>query len=116
MKEFLLNNYKTIICVVLMIVWLIVDIISRVKGKKFETLKAVILKVMEYVENYKTPNGEPLGAEYKLAYAKSLIIQECKANKISYDDKTITEIIERMVDFSKTINYKGDKNDNDKDN
>lgn len=111
MIDFIFDNLYTIVCAICWLVMVIVSIIMGVKGRNMDTVKAKILEVMEYVEQYRTPDGSALGGDFKLALAKSLMIQECKERHISYDDKFIGDTIETLVKFTKKVNYKGDETD-----
>ena len=106
MKEFLLTHIDTIVSICVIAVWLVVDIIRAVKSKDVGTLKQRLLQVMEYVEQYTMANGEKLDGEYKLAFAKALLIGECKQLKIPYNEEKVTEMIETLIGFSKKVNNK----------
>lgn len=106
MKEFIIKNIDIILACIGMLVWLVIDIIRALKTKNYDKVKDRLLEIMEFVEKYKTSDGKSLGAEYKLAFAKSMLIKECKENNVAYNDDEITNIIERMIEFSKKVNNK----------
>lgn len=110
MKAFILNNLDIILTVMCMIVWLVIDIIRAIRSKNFNELKQKVIEVMQYVEQYTMSNGETLEGEYKLAFAKALLISECKRRHIAYDEQKVTETIETLIDFSKKVNNKENNN------
>ena len=113
--NFILQHLDILFAVLCMIVWLVIDIVRAIKSKNFGTLKQKLIDVMEYVEQYTMANGETLDGEYKLAFAKALLINECEQRHLSYNEEQITAIIEKLIDFSKKVNYnkKGDENKDD---
>lgn len=112
MKAFIINNIGTLLTAFVAFVWLVVDVIRAIKSKNFNALKAKILDVMEYVEQYTMSNGEKLQGEYKLAFAKALLINECKQAHITYNEEKLTNMVEQLIEFSKKVNYNKENNDN----
>lgn len=109
MKDFILKNIDIILAVLGMLVWLVIDIVRALKSKNYDKVKERLLEIIEFVEKYKTTDGKALGSEYKLAFAKAMLIKECKENNVAYNDDELTKYIERMIEFSKNVNNKGEE-------